>query len=229
MCGRFSLQASGREIAERFELPEAPDLEPRFNIAPGTDVPIVRVRSTGERALELRRWGLVPRFSRDPASGVRMINARAETLAERPAFREAFRRRRCLLPADGFYEWQRRGRHKQPFYVRRADGDLFAFAGLYERWVGAGGEVVDSCALVTTEPNACMRNIHDRMPVILAPDGYARWLERGPGDPGALRALLRPCPSEWLEVRPVSTRVNDPKNEGAACIEPLVETQPSLL
>ncbi|UCE85403.1 MAG: SOS response-associated peptidase [Deltaproteobacteria bacterium] len=229
MCGRFTLTSSGQELAQRFELGEVPTLAPRFNIAPSQDVAIVRQPAgTAGRLLELRRWGLVPRFARDPRIGNRMINARSETLHERRAFRDAFRKRRCLVPADGFFEWRRRGGVAQPYYIRRVSNGPFAFAGLYEHWEGPEGACVDSCTVITTDANARIRAVHERMPVILDPAAFALWLDPAVDAAERLAPLLAPCPDDWLELHPVSPRVNDPTWDAPSCIEPTAELQGSL-
>jgi putative SOS response-associated peptidase YedK len=230
MCGRYMLRADPHQLGRAFRLDELRqiprDLPLRFNIAPSQAVPIVRelriVRQAGDgagRELAAVRWGLIPAWAKEPSIGNKMINARAESVAEKPAFRAAFRSRRCIVPASGFYEWQRRGRGPaRPFLIRRKDGEPMGFAGLWEGWRDpATGEVVESCTVITCEPNELMVELHDRMPVILGPADYNRWL-----DPKAPRPeeLLRPCPAEWLEAVPVSTRVNNPANDDASVLEP---------
>lgn len=222
MCGRVTLTSSAREIAEQFAFEADPDvaLEPRYNVAPGQDVATVREDAAGRRVLAFERWGLVPHWARDPAIGSRLINARAETVATKPAFRDAFRRRRCLVPVDGFYEWSGTGASRRPYLFRRPDRRLLGIAGLYERWHGEGGEVVDTCTLITTDANAALAPFHDRMPVILAPDDHPRWLDRDLRAPDALLPLLAPCPADWLESTPVSTRINDVRNDDPSCLVP---------
>lgn len=220
MCGRYELHTHPAAIALAFGLDWPPELRPRFNIAPMQDVPIVRLNAAGERELVQMRWGLVPRWAKDPSIGARMINARAETAAAKPAYRTAFRRHRCLLPADGFYEWQLRGdSRKQPVRIGMSDGGVFGLAGLYERWLPAEGQPLDTVTILTTAANALLKTIHERMPVIIAPDAYARWLDPAEPDPAALLAPYRAEPMTWW---PVSARVNSVKNDDAACIEPLV-------
>jgi len=221
MCGRFTLITKPHRLRERFGLDAAADdLAPRYNIAPSQPVLVIPNRT--QRRLRPARWGLIPHWARDAASAHRMINARAETLASRAAFRAALERRRCLIPADGFYEWQRAARGRRaPFYVRRRDAEPFAFAGLWDVWRPAVGEPIASCTIITTESNELLSAIHDRMPVILAPEAYATWLAPTPQHPDALRPLLVPCPAEWLEAYRVSTLVNSPANDDAACIAPL--------
>ena len=220
MCGRFFLSKSNAEIARHFALAAEPVLAPRFNIAPAQRVPVVRERASapGERVLELRSWGFVPRFAAD-RSGKHPINARAETIAATPMFREAFAHRRGIVPADGFYEWQHRGRSARPFAVRVHGGALFGMAALFDRH-GDGPDALDSCAIVTTDANAVVAPIHDRMPLILAPDDYALWLDPAVTDPERLRPLLRPCPPAWIDLHPVESRVNDVREDDARLVLP---------
>ena len=214
MCGRFALHAHPQVIALQFALSAAPEIAPRYNIAPTSDVLVVRA-DDGKRLAARVRWGLVPRWARDPAIGAKLNNARAETVAEKPSFRDAFRRRRCLIPASGFYEWRREGSVKQPWYVYPAMGEVFAFAGLWERWRG-GGAPLETCAIVTTDANAVMAPIHDRMPVIVAREDYARWLDGAPGND--VSDLLRPADAAAIAVRRVSRAVNNARNENPALI-----------
>jgi putative SOS response-associated peptidase YedK len=183
---------------------------------------VVRVAPDGEeREVTHVRWGLIPGWAKDPAALPLLINARAETAAEKPAFRGAMRYRRCLVPADGFFEWQRVGREKQPFHMRRRDGAPFALAGLWERWLGPDGSEIDTCALLTTEANELMRPIHDRMPVILDPPDFDLWLDPSVQDVEAIRPLLRPYPSEAMVAFPVSPLVNSARNDDPQCVLPL--------
>jgi putative SOS response-associated peptidase YedK len=222
VCGRFTLTSSPERLAERFGLDEVPGLAPRFNIAPSQEVATVRRRDgSGARVLEMRRWGLVPSWARDPRVGNRMINARSETVAERPAFRSAFRLRRCLVPADGFYEWAGGRGPRQPYHIRLADGAPFGIAGLWERWSGPDGGVIESCTLLTTAANARLAAVHDRMPVILEPEAFERWLDPAVREPERLRDLLRPLPPERVALHPVSRRVNDPRNDDPGCVAPV--------
>jgi putative SOS response-associated peptidase YedK len=193
------------------------DIRPRYNVAPMQQVLAIRPRD-GKRHAELLRWGLVPSWADDPKIGNRLINARADTVASKPSFRSAFKRGRCLVLADGFYEWKAAGKAKQPFFIRLKSDEPFAFAGLSEHW-HRGEQTVDSCALITTEPNELMATIHDRMPVILRPDDYDAWLDPAT-DKDAAQVLLRPYPADEMTATPVSTLVNSPKNDVAACIEP---------
>jgi len=215
MCGRFSLATGVDVLRGLFEVEgEAPELAPRWNVAPTQPVAVVVVTNEGPRALRLMRWGLVPSWAKDPAIGNRMINARAETLADKPSFRDALRRRRCLVVADGFYEWKKEGTRKTPLWIHPVDGGVLAFAGLWDRWTSPDGEVVESCTIVTCKANALIGAFHERMPVILPPGGWDLWLDPEPRDPRGLLDLLVPCPPERLAVRDASPRVNSPANEG---------------
>jgi putative SOS response-associated peptidase YedK len=228
MCGRFSLSSSPEELARRFGLEETPVLAARFNVAPGQDVATVSVESGGgRRALVPRRWGLIPSWARDPRIGNRLINARSESAAEKRAFRAAFERRRCLVPADGFYEWAGVGAARRPHHITAADGLPFGIAGLWEQWIGPGGEVIDSCTLLTTAANACMERLHDRMPVILDPGQFEAWLDPRRREPTALQPLLRPYPGA-MTARPVSGWVNDTRHDDPACLEAGSEQLPLL-
>lgn len=221
MCGRFTLRAAPEAVAEHFGLAEPPDLSARYNISPGQPVATIRATEGGQQPVcELRTWGLVPAWAKSPTIGPRMINARAETVAEKPAFRSAFRHRRCLIPADGFYEWASGSKPKQPLHISRGDGALFGFAGLWELWRSHEGRALESCTIITAPANATLRPVHDRMPVILDPADYAAWLDPGPVDALRLRELLAPCPEEWLVLRTVGLRVNDPNNDDPECVAP---------
>jgi len=219
MCGRFSLGVNVDRLVGEFGLdPEGLNHEPRYNITPGQDVLAVVRGPEGLRA-GLLRWGLVPRGAPDAKGEARMINARSETVATRPSFRDSFRRRRCWILADGFYEWTPApGGGKQPHFIHRPDGRPFALAGLWDRWRGGNREIV-SCAILTTRPSDVVAPLHDRMPVILPTEGREEWLEPE-AEPEALHALLRPDAGP-LEAYPVSTRVNSPENEGPDVREPL--------
>ena len=227
MCGRFSRGQDQEAIEARFELaPGGPPAPASYNIAPGQDVPVV-VAGTGGRELRLLRWGLTPSWAKDPGGGPRPINARAETAASKPAFRFALKRRRCLVPADGFYEWRAggKGRPKQPYFFQLKDGGLFALAGLWEVWrppEGEGGELV-SFAILTTRANDLVGEIHERMPVILDPGNEAAWLEMGEKDPAELETLMAPYPTEKMQAHPVSPRVNFINVNEPGLIEPVPE------
>ena len=223
MCGRYFLDSSIEALEIQFEAEFEPQaraaLAPRYNIAPTTAVPVV-VAAGGGRLIALHQWGLVPAWAKDPSMGARMANARAETAAGKPAFRAAFRHGRCIIPADGFYEWQARPQGpKQPYCFRAADGRPLGFAGLRERWQGPDG-VLDTCTILTTAANDLMAPVHDRMPVVLAAGDYAAWLDPG-GRPERLQALLQPCPGPFLRAYPVSPRVGNVRNEGPGLAAPL--------
>jgi putative SOS response-associated peptidase YedK len=222
MCGRFTLRAPASVVAEQFSLWEVPPLEPRFNIAPTQPVAVVRLaqdQAGPRRELVMLRWGLIPSWAGDPAIGNRLINARAESAADKPAFRSAFRRRRCLVVADGFYEWQRAGKRRQPYFIRLADDRPFGIAGLWESWEGTGHAAIASCTLLTTEANDVVRPIHDRMPVILAPAAYGRWLDPAVAQPDRLTPLLTPYPGGEMTAYPVSTLVNSSAHDDPQCVE----------
>jgi putative SOS response-associated peptidase YedK len=212
-------------VADAFDLaPQALERaggwRPRYNIAPSQEVAAVRHDEAGnERQAAWLQWGLVPPWALDPAVGYRMINARGETVATKPAFREAFRRRRCLLVADGFYEWQRGTKPKQPYYIRLNKDRPFAFAGLWQRW-HKGERVIESCTIITTEANELVAALHDRMPVILKEQDYDAWLDPHVDDAGRLKSLLSPYPAGQMTAYPVSTAVNSPRHDGPDCIEP---------
>ncbi len=223
MCGRFTLRAPASAVAEQFGLLDVEPLEPRFNIAPTQAVAAVRRTHENDapaRQLVFLKWGLVPSWAKDPKIGNSLINARAESVADKPAFRTAFRRQRCLILADGFYEWQRTGGKKQPYFIRLADDRPFALAGLWEFWEWPNHSALETCTLITIGANELMEPIHNRMPVILSPDDYDRWLDPAVQKPEQLRPLLRSYPSDAMLAYPVSTRVNNPRNEDARCIAP---------
>jgi putative SOS response-associated peptidase YedK len=227
MCGRYTIRridlaraAFNAQLAEAFdEFSE----RARFNIAPSQDIPVVRINKEGGRSIGLVRWGLIPHWAKAEPPKVQPINARAETVQTSGMFKQAFARRRCLIPADGFYEWRREGKSKQPMFVHFPDDRVFGFAGLWERWRPAeDAEPVDTCTIITTTPNKLMSDIHDRMPVILRPEDYGTWLDRDT-DPQQAAKLLRPYTDGELEAVPVSKTVNSPKNDTPACVTPLAE------
>ena len=250
MCGRFTLTSPTDELAGYFNALVKTQLSPRYNIAPAQPVTCVRrlapssaePTTPGEataRELVALRWGLIPYWAKDPAIGSRMINARAESVADKPAYREAFRKRRCLVVADGFYEWKRLQGSKQPYFIYMEDRQAFAFAGLWERWTPREGQLdkiigparpevpmsadgrVESCSFLTTVPNELMETIHDRMPVIVPPEHWDTWLDPEIDAPEVLEELLLPYPAEQMRAHPVSTHVNKPGNDDPHCIEPL--------
>ena len=220
MCGRFILTSPGRVLAAQFELQHEPELTPRYNIAPTQQVPAIKM-DTGGRRLEMLKWGLVPFWAKDASISARLINARCETLSEKPAFRAAFKSRRCLIPANGFYEWMKERGKKQPYLFKLTDGSLFAFAGLWERWESKDGVALESCTIITTDANELVQPLHDRMPVILKNKDYALWL-----DPIAKREILQPLlipyPSVEMKCYPVSPNVNKATYDNPDSIEPLL-------
>ena len=222
MCGRFTLFEADKILSKEFGVSGFPSLSPRYNIAPSQTVAAIRATHAGSgRELALLRWGLIPSWSKDPSIGNRLINARAETAREKPSFRNAFRRRRCLIPANGFYEWQRRERGKQPYFVRMRDERLFAFAGLWDRWEGTDKCAIESCTILTTAANDVLAPIHDRMPVILPATEYARWLDPALSNTDSLAPLLVPFPPEDMLALPVSSRVNSPTVDDETCMAPV--------
>jgi putative SOS response-associated peptidase YedK len=229
MCGRFTLTSTPEALAERFGLDAPPSVAPRFNIAPGQEVLAIRARRDGSRGADLLRWGLVPSWSDPASSGSSLFNARAETAAQRPAFRDAFRARRCIVPASGFYEWADRGDFRQPYWIAPGDGAPFGIAGLWERWISPDGAALESCTLLTTNANARVAALHVRMPAILAPETYGAWLD-SERSVGALAELLTPLATSALALRPVGTRVNRVENDDPACLDAVPEppSQPSL-
>ena len=217
MCGRFFILATPRDVADLFELANVPDITPLFNIAPSQPVAVVRVADQ-MRELAHLRWGMIPPWAKD--GKLAPINARSETAADKPTFRHAMRKHRCLIPTSGFFEWQATGaKKKQPFCIRLADDKPFAFAGLWECWHGTDGDV-ETCCILTTDANELMRPIHDRMPVILDPQHFERWLDPKEQDAAVVTPLLQPFSSERMKAYPVSTWVNDPRHNDARCLEP---------
>lgn len=215
MCGRFALHAHPDVIALQFELGQVPALAPRYNIAPSAEVLIVRGAAQNTRSAALVRWGLVPHWAKDATIGAKLNNARAETAAVKPSFRDAYRKRRCLVPASGYYEWRAEGKVKQPYYIHPSESTLCAFAGLWESWNGPGGPL-ETCAILTTDANEKLALIHDRMPVIIAPDHYGRWLDHRPENEVA--DLLRPCADGDIETYPVDRAVSNARNESPELI-----------
>jgi len=229
MCGRYTLKTPVERLSEKLQFPEVIPLKPRYNIAPSQDVAVVRrLPDDQERKLAMLRWGLIPAWAKDPTNVRQPINAKSETVAELPTFRAAFRKRRWLVPADGFYEWKQEGGHKKPVYIRMKDGETFAFAGLWERWVGEEDEFIESCTILTTEPNDLLEPIHNRMPVILEPRDYDQWLDPDFQLPDQLRPLVRPYPPEVMTFFSVNLRVNNPKHDDPLCLEPLPEQRSGL-
>jgi putative SOS response-associated peptidase YedK len=221
MCGRFTLRTRSASLIEQFGGAPPPELGLRYNIAPTQMVAIVRsAPDTSVRQWQMVRWGLIPSWAKDASIGNRMINARAESIADKPSFRTAFRRRRCLIPADGYFEWQKTGSAKQPYYIRLDDDRPFAMAGLWERWLNpATNEPLQSCTIITTQANPLTQPIHDRMPVILDMADYEIWLDPQMQDPERLGILLRPFEGSSLRADPVETYVNSPRNDDPRCIK----------
>ena len=227
MCGRYSLTTVPEAMRALFGFENLPNLPPRYNIAPTQDVAVVRADHSGARELAMMRWGLIPHWAKDASMGSKMINARAETIREKPSFREAVKSRRCLLPADGFYEWRTEDGRKQPFRIGLKGGAAFAFAGLWEHWTATStaaglneGEEVETVTIVTTTANEKLKPIHDRMPVILPPEAFDGWLDPA-NDPQAACALLQPYPAEPMAYYRVSTAVNNVRNDNPSCTAPL--------
>ncbi len=222
MCGRFVLMTPGKSLASHFRLTEEPELEPRYNVAPTQLVPIIRKSpQPSPRELAICRWGLVPFWAKDASIGPRLINARSESVAEKPAFKAAFKARRCLVPADGFYEWKRLGRVRQPYFFTRADRQVFAFAGLWDRWKGPDNVVIESFTVLTVDANELVLPVHDRMPVILAEQDYDLWLDPMMKEPKLLKPLLRGYPAPEMIGYPVSGRVNKSDSDGPDLIQPV--------
>jgi putative SOS response-associated peptidase YedK len=225
MCGRFTLRTPASVIVAQFGLFEVLPFSPRFNIAPSQPVPVVRLRteaqSPEQRQWVWLRWGLIPRWAKDASIGNQLINARAESVAAKPAYRGAFRRHRCLVVADGFYEWRQSDGQKQPYYICMHDHRPFAFAGLWDHWTDPEQATIESCVILTTQANAIVRPLHDRMPVILAAAEYSRWLDPNVQEAAALTPLLDPYPADEMTAIRVSTRVNSPGHDDPSCVEPL--------
>ncbi len=223
MCGRYTLHHKPKEIEERFEVEPVEELlAPRYNIAPSQIIPVIRHAQSGAGLREMAgcKWGLIPFWAKDPKIGNNLINAKAETIAEKPSFKQAFAKRRCLIPTDGFYEWQKRGKApSQPIYIRRRDGGLFAFAGLWEVWKSPEGEPLETCTIITVEPNELISKIHHRMAAILKLDDEAAWIDPKSSVDDLLQ-MLRPYDSDALEAIPVSRAVNSPAHDSPACIVP---------
>ena len=222
MCGRFTLTVDPGQLQEAFPWIDIPDELPRrYNIAPSQ--PVAVIPNDGQNKLDFFVWGLIPFWAKDPKIGNRMINARAETVAEKPSFRGSFKYKRCLILADGFYEWRKEpgSKTKTPMYIQLNDKKPFAFAGLWDNWQSSDGSEVRPCTIITTEPNDFMKLIHNRMPVILSPESYNDWLQPGENDPTLLQSFLRSYPTEEMAAYPVSRTVNSPQNDSPECIIPI--------
>lgn len=222
MCGRFTLTIDPYHLQEAFPWAVIPnDLQPRYNIAPSQ--PVAVIPNTGDNKVTMYKWGLIPSWSKDPAIGDRMINARSESLAEKPSFRNPYRRRRCLILADGFYEWKQNPgmKSKQPVFIHLKDNRPFAFAGLWELWNSPDGSEIRSCTIITTQPNSLLEPIHNRMPVILPPDAYTQWLTPEEQQPAQLNSLLVPYPADEMDAFPVSKMVNSPEYDAPDLVKPV--------
>jgi putative SOS response-associated peptidase YedK len=224
MCGRYRLSRTDKQIAEHFDTSDEVEWSPRYNITPAQRVCVVRQNPERPvRQLSIIRWGLIPFWAKDANVGYKMINARAETVAEKPAYRESFKTRRCLIPADGFYEWNKVGKVKQPYHFGMQDDSLFAFAGIWDRWKNPQGEIIETCSILTTTPNVLLADVHDRMPVIMPVEHYDLWLDPGFKNTDDLKGLLRPYEPSLMRRYPVSTRVNLVKNDDQECAAELKE------
>jgi putative SOS response-associated peptidase YedK len=232
MCGRYRLSRKKQVVEEYFDTaPAEHDWNPRYNIAPTQSVPIIRQNPKEPvREMSFVRWGLIPSWASDSSIAAKMINARSETASVKPAFRDALKCRRCLIPADAFYEWKRVDKSKQPYCFEVNEGELFAFAGIWDRWKNASGNAVETCSILTTAPNAVTAVVHDRMPVILDLDSYDLWLDPGMKNVGLVSELLKPCNATIMRSYPVSTRVNQVVNDDEECSAPVksVQTQDQL-
>lgn len=220
MCGRFTQRKPAERVKREFQLEEVPSIEARYNIAPTQDILAIRRRDNSNEAVMLK-WGLIPSWAKDATIGAKLINARSETVEEKPSFREAFKKRCCIIPVDGFYEWQRTGGRKQPYYFRFKDDRLFGFAGLWEKWGTPEGEILETCSILTTEANEVLKPVHDRMPVILHPEAYDLWLDEDVRKQELCKELLCPYPASEMTANPVSVAVNSPRNQGEQLVQPI--------
>jgi putative SOS response-associated peptidase YedK len=219
MCGRFALKAPSSELITQFDLDDCADFPIRYNITPGTNIPVIRLSPDGKRVLHLLRWGLVPHWAKDPGIGARLNNARGESVADKASFRDAFKRRRCLVPADGFYEWKTEGKIKQPYYFSLKSGEPMAMAGIWESWTAPDGGILRTVCIITTVANALTAPVHDRMPVIIPPDNWQAWLSE-PME--KIDSLVTAYQDEGLQTWPVSRQVNSTVEDDAKLIEPAV-------
>jgi putative SOS response-associated peptidase YedK len=227
MCGRYRLSRRKQIIEEYFETPDwQDDWSPRYNIVPTQPVPVIRQHPKEPvRQVSLMKWGLIPSWAKSPSSAAGMINARSETAATKPAFRDPLKYRRCLIPADSFYEWKRSGTSKEPYCFEVNNGELFAFAGLWDGWKNAEGQWVRTCSILTTTPNTLAAGVHDRMPVILHPDSYELWLDPGMTDVQVVSEFLKPYDARLMRCYPVSTRINHVANDDVECSRPVEITE----
>lgn len=220
MCGRFVLEHSPEQLMKAYRLSSVPELSPRYNIAPSQQIAVVRQQNGGDRDLTSLQWGLIPSWSKDSAIGYKMINARSETVHEKPSFKQAFHARRCIIPVSGFYEWEKRGKEKIPHYIHLRDGDIMSLAGLWERWTSPEGKGLETCTILTMAANSLVKKLHDRMPVILHRAEFEVWLDRDIDDVNRLTELFHPYPSDQLEMYVVASDVNSPTNDSPGCIIP---------
>lgn len=220
MCGRFVLDNTPEQLMKVYRLSSLPDISPRYNVAPSQQVAVVRQQNGGDRELVLMQWGLIPSWAKDSAIGYKMINARSETVNEKPSFKQAFRSRRCIIPASGFYEWEKVEKEKVPHYIHLHDGEVLSLAGLWERWKSPEGKELETCTILTTAANSLVRHLHDRMPVILHNEEFDLWLNREIDDVNRLTELFHPYPSDRLEEYVVSKDVNSPGNDSPDYILP---------
>lgn len=221
MCGRFVFDIPSEILLETFGLMDLPDVLARYNVTPTQQVPVVRKSADGLNRLDYLQWGLIPSWAKEKSIGVKLINARSETVTEKPAFRQAVKFRRCLIPASGFYEWKQEGKLKLPYYLQIKGNAPMGFAGLWESWKGPEGETVESCTILTTAANPLVGLVHERMPVILHPGEYGIWLDRNITDASGLTHLFQPYPADLTKVRRVSPLVNSPKNDFAQLLDPV--------
>jgi putative SOS response-associated peptidase YedK len=224
MCGRFYLDVQQDALMSYFDLATILQLTPRYNIAPSQNIAAVITSNHGRKMVKLR-WGLIPFWAKDEKIGYSTINARAETVESKPAFRTAFKQRRCLIPASGFFEWKAKKEGKQPYYIHPKHNTLFAFAGLYEHWRNSKGEQVDTCTILVTDANAIVKQVHDRMPVILSPEHFNSWLDPDNINRSGLKALLKPWPEDETDLYAVSKKISNPKNDDPECISPISENE----
>ena len=224
MCGRFALGWPSKKIQQHFQVPDVPELVARYNIAPSQDVAVIRqLTDSRPRQFEMLRWGLIPPWAKDMKIGYKMINARAETISEKPSFRTPFNKRRCLIAADGFYEWLHTGKTKQPYHIKLKDNSLFGFAGLWESWHDQAGKIIESCTIITTTANTLIKPVHDRMPVIIQPADYNAWLGHHTNQ-DTLQTLLKPYAAEEMVAYRVSSKVNSPQYDAPDCLLKITET-----
>lgn len=224
MCGRYTITEFSEEDADFLELPDGTEIHPSYNIAPGQNVPVAAAGEDSHRELRMMHWGLIPEWIKDSKKKMEPINARAETAAEKPFFRNALRQRRCIIPADGFYEWEKSGEAKKPYFIQMKTGRIFGFAGLWEEWLSPLGKKVQSCAILTTSANRLMSPIHDRMPVILHPEDFGLWMDPHIQNPTDIEHLFKPHPSKDMKAHPVSRYVNSPAHNSPRCVEPAGES-----